>query len=202
MTKALLDPPPNGTVAGIRALMGVGTALLVIGWQCALAGALPLAVKSVIPAWKTRNWRALRPLLPALLLGVAEGATTVTWVVTSGGHAEQLAHPSGPYLPAVIPLLVGGAVFIAALGTGPATTLRRLDASPAQLKVPAMLAIPVAIALAGLTTCCVIAVLISAAPEAQLIGSNIPVALVLAVAVVSSITALVSSTRGLRALRA
>jgi hypothetical protein len=56
--------------------------------------------------------------------------------------------------------------------------------------------------LAGLTACCLIAALTSAAPGAQLIGSNIPVALVLAVAVVSSVAAFVSSTRGLCALRA
>ena len=201
MTKALLDPPPNGPAAGMRGLLATATVLLVIGWLCALAGALPLVFRSVIPAWQTRNWRALRPLLPALLLGVGEVAATITWVVTSGGHAEQLAHPSRPYFPAVIPLLVGGAAFIAALGTGPATTLRRLSSSSAQLKVPAMLAIPVAIALAGLTACCLIAALTSGAPGAQLIGSNIPVALVLAVAVVSSVVALASSTRGLRALR-
>ena len=202
MTKALLDPPPNGPVVGTRALLAVGTVLLVLGWICALAGALPLVLKSVIPAGKTRNWRALQPLVPPLLLGLAEAATTLAWVVTSGGHAEQLAHPSGPYLPAVIPLLVGGAAFIVALGAGPATTLRRLDTSPAQLKVPATLVIPVAIALAGLTTCCLIAALTSGMPGAQLIGSNIPVVLVLVVAVIASVAALVSATRGLRALKA
>jgi hypothetical protein len=157
-------------------------------------------LKAVIPAWQTRNWRTLNPLLPALLLGLAEAAASMTWVLTSGGHAEQLAHPSRPYLSAVIPLLAGGAAFIAALGTGPATTLRRLGASSAQLKVPAMLTLPIAITLAGLTTCCLIAALASGAPGAQLIGSNIPVVLVLVIAVVSSVAALVSSTRALRAL--
>jgi hypothetical protein len=202
MTKALLDPPPHGPVAGVRDLLAAGTVLLVVGWLCALAGALPLVLKSIVPSWRARRWSALRPLLPALLLGLAEAAATITWVVISGGHAEQFAHPSRPYFPAVIPLLVGGAAFIAALGIGPAMTLRRLDVTPAQLKVSAMLAIPVAIALAGLTACCLIAAVTSAAPGAQLIGSNIPVALVLAAAVVSSVVGLISSTRGLRALRA
>ncbi len=202
MTKALLDPPPNGPAGGVRGLLDAGTALLVVGWLCALAGAAPLVLRAVLPAWRARNWRALRPLIPALLLGIVEAAGSLTWVVTSGGHAEQLAHPSSPYLPAVIPLLIGGAAFIAALSIGPATTLRRLGVSSAQLKAPAMLAIPVALTLAGLTTCCLLAALASAAPGAQLFGNNIPVVLALVVAVLSSVVALVSSTRGLRALRA
>lgn len=148
MTKALLDPPPRGDVGGVRALLGAATGLLIIGWLCALSGAALLVLKVVIPALRERNWRALSPLLPALLLGLAEVAGTMVWLVATGGHAEQLAHPSLPYLSVVVPLLVGGAAFIVALGIGPATTLRRLGASSAQLRVPAMLSVPVALALA------------------------------------------------------
>ncbi len=201
MTKALLDPPPNGLAAGVRPLLNVAAGLVVVGWLCALAGALAIVVKTLVPALRSHRSRPLRPLLAALILGVADGAAMMAWIARSHGHAERLAHPQHADLATVIPILIGFAAFLIALGTGPAMTLPRLDSRLAPLRIAAVMAFPVALCLAVSTALCAVAAVASASPGAQLFGSGVIPAVLLAFAGGASLIALVSSTKGVRALR-
>ncbi len=200
MSKALLDPPPAGPHGGIWALMNLATGFVVAGWICALTGAGALVVKALVPALRSPQRRSLLPLLPALWLGLLDGAALAAWIEASHGHAERLVRPVGS-VGALIAILIGFLAFLIALGTGPAATLRRLDTRLAHLKIAAVLAVPVALLLTAATACCVIAALVSAAPGAVIFGNSVVPPLVLAFASVASLVALVSSARGVQALR-
>ena len=199
MTKALLDPPPAGPHGGISALMNIAMGLVVAGWVLTLAGAFAIVVKAVIPALRSRQRRALLPLLPALWLGLIDAAALATWIRTSHGNAQRLVHPA--HAGALVAILIGFLAFLIALAVGPATTLPRLNTSVAHLKVAAVFAVPVALLLAAATACCAAAAMASAGPGAVMFGTGVIPPLVLAVAFVASLVALVSSARGIRALR-
>jgi hypothetical protein len=199
MTKALLDPPPPGPDGGIWALMNVATGLIVAGWVLTLAGALAIVVKALIPALRSPQRRLLLPLLPPLWLGLIEGAALATWIRTSHGNAQRLVHPA--HAGALVAILIGFLAFLIALAAGPAATLPRLNTSMAHLKMAALLAVPVALLLAAATGCCIVAAVVSAAPGAVMFGNGVVAPLVLAFAGVASLVALVSSARGVRALR-
>jgi hypothetical protein len=108
-------------------------------------------------------------------------------------------HPA--HAGALVAILIGFLAFLIALAAGPAATLPRLNTSMAHLKVAALLAVPVALLLAAATACCIVAAAVSAAPGAVMFGNGVVPPLVLAFAGVASLVALVSSARGVRALR-
>jgi hypothetical protein len=195
--KALLDPPGPGVDATVRRLLDVSAVVLVAGWVVALAGAALIVWRTLVPALRARRWSVLRPLVPAVVLGivVAVGLVALALASRSGG-----SHPS----PAIVALgmawLVGLLAFLASSGFGPGVTIRRLHPDGAVLRVPTLLAAALALCLAGMTATCAAAVLV--AGDASLIGTFAPVAAVVAVGVVASSTALVSSARGVLALRA
>ncbi len=199
MTKALLDPPPAGPDGGARALMNVAMVFVVVGWGLVLAGAMAIVVKALIPALRSPQRRKLLPLLPALWLGLLDGAALAAWIRTSHGQAQRLVHPA--HAGALVVILIGFLAFLVALAVGPAATLPRLNTSLAHLKIAALFAIPVALLLTAATACCAGAALASAAPGAVMFGSGLVPPLVLAVAGLASLAALVSSARGLRAVR-
>jgi hypothetical protein len=199
MTKALLDPPPAGPDVGIRGLMNVAAGLVVAGWVVALAGAFAIVIKALVPALRSPQRRRLLPLLPALWLGLVDGAALATWIVTSHGNAQRLVHPA--HAGALVAILIGFLAFLVALAAGPAITLARLNTSLPQLKVAALLALPLSRVLAAATACCAAAAMASAAPGAVMFGTAAIPPLVLAIAAVASIVALVSSARGVKALR-
>jgi hypothetical protein len=199
MTKALLDPPPPGPDGAVQALMNVAAGLIVAGWVLVLAGAFAIVVKALIPALRSPQRRLLLPLLPALWLGLIDGGALAAWIRTSHGNAQRLVHPA--HAGALVAILLGFLAFLIALAVGPAATLPRLKTSEAHLRIAAVLAVPVSLLLAAATACCVVAALASAAPGAVMFGNGTVAPLVLAVAGVASLVALVSSTRGIRALR-
>jgi len=141
----------------------------------------------------------LLPLLPALWLGLIDGAALATWIRTSHGNAQRLVQPT--HLGALVAILIGFLAFLIALAVGPAATLPRLNTSVAHLRVAAVLAVPVSLLLTAATACCAVAALASAAPGAVMFGNGVVPPLVLAVAGAASLVALVSSARGIRALR-
>lgn len=195
--KALMDPPSPGVDATVHRLLDVSTAVFVVGWTCALAGVALLVWRALVPAWRARQYSALRPLLPAVVLGVVEAVGLVALAVSA---RTQSSHPT----PAMIALgsawLVGLLAFLVSGGFGPGVTIRRLHPDGAVLRLPTLLAGVLALCLAAMTATSTAAVVI--AGDATLVGLFAPVAAVVAVGVVASSTALVSSARGVLALRA
>jgi hypothetical protein len=95
--------------------------------------------------------------------------------------------------------LVGLAAFLGCLGIGAAVSLQRLEIKAPTLQIPALLAVPLALVLATMSACDIAAVIL--AGDAALLGSIVPVIVVLAVAGTASVTALTSSARGIPAIR-
>ena len=195
--KALLDPPGRGADAIVRRLLDVSAVALAVGSAVALAAAALITCRALVPALRAGQWRVVRPLAPALLLGGAEtvGLFALAWAVRSDDHG-----PSPVAVALGSAWLAGLLAFLVSSGVGPALALRRLDPSGAVLRTPVVLAAALSLCLAAMTATCAAAVL--RAGDARLIGTAAPVAAVVAVGVIASSTALVSSARGVLALRA
>ncbi|TWP35002.1 hypothetical protein [Leekyejoonella antrihumi] len=199
MNRALLDPPSAGTSSSVRTLLGIADVLFFLGWALVLLGAASVVFRIVVPAVRARAWTSLRPLMPTLTLGLIEAIGLLWLGIASNNRAEQVAHPSGLFITATVLWLIGFAAFICCLGIGPALALSRLEPGAAELRNPTRLTAAVALTLAALTGCSLAAALI--AGDATLANSAIPVAVALAVGCLASLTAIVSSSRGIHALR-
>ena len=136
--------------------------------------------------------------MPALLLGTIEAAGLVA--LASAARSDT-PRPTRLVVALGSGWLLGLLALLASSGIGPAVTVRRLRPDAAILRVPTLLAAGVALCLATMTATSAAAVLLSGS-DASLLGAFAPVAAVVAVGVLASLTALVSSARGVRALRA
>ena len=195
--KALLDPPAPAVDATVRQLLDMSAAAFGAGWVVALAGAGLIIGRSLVPALRARRWSVLRPLVPAVVLGMAQAAVLVALALSTrlGGELRSAAMVAlgTTWLVAVLAFLVSA-------GFGPGVALRRLHPEAAVLRVPTLLATGLSLCLAAMTVSCAAAVLV--AGRATLVGMFAPVVAVVAIGVVASSTALVSATRGVLALRA
>ena len=187
--RALLDPPAPRAP---RALLAAGQVLFGVGWALALAGALPLVLRCLLPALRAREWRAVRPLLPGAVLAAATAAAF--GLVAHGAHRT----PPGPVSPALVvglgvslALLVG---FVAAVGVGPAVALGRLAPASRLLRLPAVIAAPLALVLVALAAVSVAAAAVAGWPLAGFAVVVTPLALVVACA--AAVVASVSAMRG------
>ena len=196
--RALLDPPGPHVDATVQSLLDTSAVVLVVGWGFALVGAVLLVGRALVPALRARQWSALRPLLPALLLGTIEAAGLVA--LASAARSDT-PRPTRLVVALGSGWLLGLLALLASSGIGPAVTVRRLRPDAAILRVPTLLAAGVALCLATMTATSAAAVLLSGS-DASLLGAFAPVTAVVAVGVLASLTALVSSARGVRALRA
>jgi hypothetical protein len=192
-TRSLLDPPVAGAGATVRGLLTAATVLLAVAWGLAVAGALPLLLRAVLPAVRSRQWRTLRPLAPALSLAavVAVGAVTLA-AVRGPGYA------SGPAVALVITWLGTLGALVLATAAGPPIVLDRLAPDRRTLTVPVVAAAGVAITLAGAAACSVAA--LTVAGSAAVLGTGALVAPIAAVLTVPVLVALVSAGRGVRSL--
>jgi len=190
--KALLDPPGPGTGETVRRLLDLSAAFFVLGWVIALVGAALLAVPTLAPALRARQWSVLRPLAPAALLGLLEAVGLVAIVLFARGPTPLMVVAASAWLVGLVALLVSA-------GAGPAVLLARLRPDVALLRLPAVLTLGLALSLVGLCVTAAVAVLV--AGDAALAGAFAPVGGAVAVAGLASVTALVSSTRGVLALR-
>jgi hypothetical protein len=194
--KALLDPPAPGADVAVRRLLDVAAISFVAGWVVVLAAALFVG-RALLPAMRERRWSVLRPLLAASVLGPLEAVGLVALAVGARSDASSPA----PALAALGVLwLVGLLAFLACAGFGPGIALRRLRPAESVLRVPALLAGGLSLCLAAMTASCAAAVLL--AGDARLVGALAPVVVIVVVAAVASWTAVVSSARGVLALRA
>ncbi|MDQ0029991.1 hypothetical protein [Arthrobacter bambusae] len=195
--KALLDPPGAGAGMTVRILLYCGLGLFTVGWLLALAAAIFLLIRAVLPVTRSRAWFALKPLLPAVVLGVIEAAVMLALVLMSQSNA--VAETPTIASAVLIGWLVGLAAFLGCLGIGAAVSLQRLEIGASTLQLPALLAVPLALVLATMSVCDIAAVIL--AGDAALFGSVVPVIVVLAVAGTASVAALTSSARGIPAIR-
>jgi hypothetical protein len=195
--KALLDPPGAHVDATVRRLLDVSSALLVAGWALALAGATLVAARALVPALRAHRSSVLRPLVPALVLAVVEAVGLVVLAVAT---RTSDAKPSTTSVVIGTAWLVGLLALLVSSGLGPGVTIRQLHPDATVLRVPTMLAAALSVCLAALTATAGAAVVV--AGDATLIGAFAPVAAVDAIGVVASVTAVVSSARGVLALRA
>ena len=188
MAKTLLDQPSVGPTTLVRVLVYAGEMLLLTGWLVALFGVLLMIPRVLVPALRVRPWAVLRPLLPALVLGLAVSLALIVFV---------LAHASdGPGMQALFYLwLAAVAALLCCLGIGPAVSLARLAPGMAVLSLPAWLAAALSWTLALMTGCCTAAVLL--AGQATLLNSPTPVIAVLAIGALSSVVGVTSSSRGI-----
>ena len=188
IAKALLDQPSVGPTTPVRVLVYAGEMLLLTGWLVALFGVLLMIPRVLVPALRVRPWAVLRPLLPALVLGLAVSLALIVFV---------LAHASdGPGMQALFYLwLAAVAALLCCLGIGPAVSLARLAPGMAVLSLPAWLAAALSWTLALMTGCCTAAVLL--AGQATLLNSPTPVITVLAIGALSSVVGVTSSSRGI-----
>src|SRR3954468_23767908 len=111
--KALMDPPGPSTGDAVRRLLDVSAAFFGLGWVIALVGAALLAVPTLTPALRARQWSVLRPLLPAVLLGVLEAVGLVAIVLLAPGPTLVMAVAGCAWLAGLVALLV-------CAGAGPA----------------------------------------------------------------------------------
>ena len=195
--KALLDPPVPPVDATVRQLLDVSAGAFVAGWGVALVGALLLIGRSLVPALRARRWSVLCPLVPVVVLGMAQAAVLIALALEtrSGGAARS---PATFVLASAWLVLLSA--FLISAGRGPGVALRQLRPQAAVLRVPTLLAAVLSLCLAAMTASCAAAVLAAGRPT--LMGMFAPVAAAVLVGVVASVTALVSSTRGVLALRA
>jgi hypothetical protein len=199
INRALLDPPTSGASGSVRTLLTISYALFFAGWALVLLGAAPVVLRLVIPAVRARTWSPLRPLIPVLMLGLLEAIGLLWLGLTSTARSEQVTHPSGLFITATVLWLIGFAAFICSLGVGPAMTLSRLEPDAPVLRNPTRLTAAVAFTLTALTCCSLAATLL--AGDATLANSALPVAFALGIGCLASVTAIVSSSRGIHALR-
>jgi hypothetical protein len=115
------------------------------------------------------------------------------------GGAAQVTDPSTLFVIASVLWLIGFAAFVCSLAVGPALSLTRLEPDVTVVRASTFVAVPVAGLLVTLTGCSLAATVI--ARGATLVSSTVPVVGVLAVGCLASVVALISSVRGVRALR-
>jgi len=196
MQKALLDPPGPGADTTVRRLLDVSVTMFAAGWVVALVGAAVVVGRALLPAIRGRRWSVLRPLMPATALGVLEGGGLVALAVTARSDASS---PSPGLVVLGAAWLVGLLAFLACAGFGPVVAIVRLRPDSGVLRIPTFLAAGLSLCLAAMTATCAAAVLL--AGDARLLGTVVPVVAAVAVGVLASSTAVVSSARGILALR-
>lgn len=191
--RALLDPPVPGANGAVRTLVTGVWPVLVLGGACAAGSALVLAWRVLLPALRSGRRDLLRPLLPAAVLLVVEalGAAGV-WQLRRA-YPSVWPHPSAAFVALVLAWLVGFAALGAFGAAGPPVALRRARPPVAAMRLPAVLAAGVTLALAAL------AVLEA---TAVVLGGRGPVASTgAAVAVLAAVGALLSTVRTIPAVR-
>lgn len=188
INRLLLDPPMPSVSGTDRSLLGAAGVLLIAGWVLALLGALPLAWRALVQARRGGDWRPLRPLLPTLVVGLADSALLVAVALVPRGHSP--AHPSALFVVVTLAWLVCFLALVAMLGIAPALTVTRVRPDERTLRAPALLAAAVALCLAGTT-----ATSLAASIDA---GAGPFGTAVLTVGVLASLVALVSAMRGVR----
>lgn len=190
VNRAVLDPPLPGADSAVRALLGVAVWAFAVGWVVALLAGVPLGLRVVGIAWRRRDRTTLMLLAPSVVLLGLEASATVVLALLAPGRIQPV-RPIPAWLVGLGALwLLGLACLIVSGAVGPALALGRAGCSARALKMPTVLAAPLALALAVATGA-------SLAATVRADGGPLT-AVPVAVAGVAAAVALTSAGRGLR----
>jgi len=203
INRALLDPKPARVPPGVLALLNTALALIAMSAALVVVAAFPV-LRVLLAAVRRRDASVIRPLFvpAALVAAVVLGlAGLAAWRRTYPPIAQN-PHFSGLFIGALTVWVLGFVVALIAAGLGPALATTRAAPPLAALRLPGLLALPIA-ALLTLATAASATAVILMLPTAQADGVG-PAALALTTAVlmaaaVASAVALTAASRGLPA---
>ena len=181
--KQVNDPPLPGLTSGAsQPLWGAAKAAFFAGWLVLLVGGTALLSRISWSAVRNRDWRALRPMVPAAALLVVVLATIP--VVSHYGHQQATATS----VTVILLWLALGFALVVAGAVGPVVTLRRSRSSSTSLRWPLRLAVTLSVIACGLAgvTAAQAAVLSDDAPTATLLPMWGAVAIIVAAATSSA----------------
>lgn len=184
--RALLDPPVPEMGTDAHALLQVAQWAMVAGWLLVLVAGVPLGLRVVVSAFRDRNRRTLRPLWTPVVLLLIEAAGMGLLLVLRGDDTQQ---PTTAFMAVFALWTAAFSVLVVTGGLGPALALTRHRPDATSLRLPGLLALGVAVALAITTVTSLGAV----AATAQWGPFTLPV---LVVASGASVVALTTSLRG------
>jgi hypothetical protein len=194
VARALLDPPVPGATGTVRTLVQGAWLVLSASGVPAAGSVLLLGRRVLLPALRSGRSRVWRPLLPAVALLVLESVGTGGVWLLRRGHPAMWPHPSTAFMAAVLGWLAGLVVLAAVGAAGPPVTLRRAAPPVGVMRLPAVLAIGVTLALTVLAVVQTAAVLLAGHDDPWAFGGA-------TIAVVAAGGALVSTRRTVPALR-
>ncbi|MCI4066629.1 hypothetical protein MRQ36_30355 [Micromonospora sp. R77] len=193
VARALLDPPAQGANGVVRTLVECTWLVLLAGGVLAAGGAVPLVRRVLLPALRSGRSRVWRPLMPAAVLLVLESAVTGGLWLLRRGHPAVWLHPSTAFLAAVLGWLAGLVALAAVSAAGPPVALRRAAPPVGVMRLPAVLATGVTVALTVLAVVQAAAVLLAGHDDPWAFGAAV-------IAVVAAAGALSSTRRTIPAL--
>ncbi len=163
--RALLDPAPAHIPTGTVALFTIGAGAAALACLLAASAGLLLFLRTIRAHHGEQRRRILRPLVPAVTLGVVD-LTSLGLIMWWRGAYPPLS--ANPHFPVIFTgaLLLWGVLFAATLiaaGFGPAIALTRATPPAHWLRPGARLAAPIAglIAIAAATSAIASAMLVS-----------------------------------------
>jgi hypothetical protein len=203
INRALLDPTPAHTPSGVQALLNTALAVIAVSAALVVVAAFPV-LRVLLAAVRRRETSIIRPLFVpvALVAVVALGlAGLAAWRRTYPPIAQN-PHFSGLFIGALAVWALAFVLALVAAGLGPALATTRAAPPLAALRLPGLLALPIAVLLTLATAVSATAVgLMLRTARADGVG---PGALALTAAVVlcagvASAVAVTTASRGLPA---
>lgn len=141
--RALLDPPVPGAGSAVRALLQISQWAMVAGWVLVLIAGIPLGLRVVTSAFRSRDRKTLRPLWTPVALLLTESAGFGLLAALRGDEAQR---PSTSFLVVFLLWTIGFGALVVTGGLGPALALTRHRPDAASLRWPGLLALGVAVA--------------------------------------------------------
>jgi hypothetical protein len=173
VARALLDPPVPGATGAVRTLVRCAWLVLLAGGVLAAGSALLLGRRVLLPALRSGRSPVWRPLLPAAVLLALESAGAGGVWLLRRGHPTVWPHPSISFVAALLGWLAGLVVLVVVGAVGPPVTLRRAAPPVRVMRLPAVLAVGVTVALTGLAVVQAAAVLLAGRDPLALGGATI-----------------------------
>lgn len=193
VNRAVLDPPLPGVSMVARRLLEVAQVTMFVGWGLALLAGAPLGLRVVALAARGRDRAVLGRVAPAVaLLAVETAGFGALWLLRRG-HPAVWPRPSAVFVVVGVVWLAGFCALVAAGGIGLAAALAAARPPAEWLRVPALLALPVAAALAGTAMASAGAVLLTGGATGYF--GAVPTL----TALVASVVGVTSAARGTRA---
>ncbi|WP_238435565.1 MULTISPECIES: hypothetical protein [unclassified Frankia] len=202
INRALLDPEPAHVPSGVRSLLNASLVAIAVSAALIVVASVPI-LRVFLVAARRGEWPIVRPLLIAVLAVVVDLlglAGLVAWRRTYPPIAQN-PHFSGLFVGALVAWTFGFVCTLVAAGVGPALATTRAAPPTRALRLPGLVALPIAalltVATAASTAAVVLMLWNAHAGEAGAPGLTF-VGLVLVTAIGASVGALITALRGLR----